>query len=130
MAATLHITAELIIAFVFYVSTAAKISNPQQFYEGIREYRLLPDWTASGAGALIILLEALVSITHLTGYLLNVMAPMGLFLILLFGVGVSIILSRGERVECHCFGETKEKVSLRTLARLVLLMFCELTIIF
>lgn len=129
MAAKMYTTAELIIGFVFCASAAAKIANPRRFYDGLRGYRLLPAKITAPAAILIIGVELLVGITHLTGYLLKVMAPAGLLLMLVFTVAVSIKLAHGDRVPCHCFGESDERVSWKTLERLALLMICELLIV-
>jgi methylamine utilization protein MauE len=124
------LVAQLAVGLVFLPSASGKLQNPVGFAQGVSEYRILPSYLAFGVGMLLIPLEFFLGVSHLTGWLLAYTVPMGLATLASFAVAVAVNLRRGRSLPCYCFGsQDRERISGRTLARLLLLFACELLLL-
>ena len=93
---------------------------------GLAEYEVVPRRLSYCAASIITVLEALLAFSHLTGWMLNLAAPLGICLLGCFALGVGSNLRRGRILPCYCFGgREKEYISGATLARLVMLISAE-----
>ena len=115
------------IGLVFLFSAASKVLAPSEFLRGVKNYRILPQSLAFGAGLLLIPLEIFLAVSHLSGWWLAFGAQLGLGMLASFAIAVTVNLKRGRVLPCYCFGGSEgEQISRRTLARLALLFLGEL----
>lgn len=112
---------QLALALVFLFSTAGKLRNPRRFALGLADYNVLPTRFVNFAAFLVIALEGLLALAHLTGRLLAIVLPLGIGLLASFAFVVGVNLKRGRPLSCHCFGRDGDTISRATLARLALL---------
>ena len=123
MLAEIRLVAQLALGVVFVLSAAGKLRDPAGFARGVVDYQILPASLAYPAGLLIIGLEGWLAIAHLTGLLLAIAVPLGFGTLVSFAVAVGVNLRRGRALPCYCFGgRGGETISVRTLARLLLLV--------
>jgi hypothetical protein len=123
-----HITLilQFTIGVVFLLSALGKLWDPLAFARGVEEYEIVPESMTVTAGIMIIIIEAWLAVSHLTGYWLRLAAPIGMALLSVFTVAGVLNLRRGRVLPCHCFGVgSSEAVSGRTLLRLALLLTVE-----
>lgn len=126
----LRLLVQLVVGMVFLLSSGSKLTAPRNFFRGVGEYELLPPYLVQPFGVVVILSEAWLAVTHLTGWLLIFAAPIGFALLTSFVTAVGINLRRGRNVSCHCFGvQSDETISWRTISRLLLLLGCEIILI-
>ncbi len=119
--AEFRLVVQLALGIVFLLSSAGKLQDRGRFARGLAAYRILPGSWANPASLLVIALESLLAVAHLTGYLLGIAVPVGLGLLGSFGVAVGVNLKRGRALPCYCFGRSGDTISSATLARLVLM---------
>ncbi len=116
----------LAIGTVFALSTGGKVRDPKGFARGVVDYQILPARLAYCVGLLVIPLEGVLAVSHLTGWGLSAAVPLALGLVASFGVAVGVNLGRRRALPCYCFGTLgEETISGRSLARLFLLMLGE-----
>ena len=126
MQSGMTLVVQLAVGVVFSLSVKGKLINPRGFARGVMEFRVLPDRISYMVGLLLIPTEILIAATHLTGWLLSFGVLLGIVVLACFTTAVALNLRRGRLLPCHCFGDSKEDViSVRTLARLLLLMVGE-----
>ena len=99
-----------------------KARAPSAFFEGVRQYRLVPARFAPIAGAALIAAELGLGLLLLTGL---VPAPAALGAIVLFSIfaaALAVSLARSNTAPCHCFGASDvEKISPVALIRALVL---------
>lgn len=117
---TARLAVQLALGGVFLVSGAGKARRPLAFLRGVDEYDILPRPLAYAFGAVLIPLEVLLGLALLSGIAVPVALPLGAALIVVFGVAVAINLGRRRDMLCHCWGG--ERLTLRSLAQLGLLL--------
>lgn len=117
----LCLVAQLALGGVFLVSSASKLRNPRRFARALTEYQILPAGLKNITAGLVIGLEILLGIAHLTGQLLTYALPVGVALLGTFAVALGLNLKRGRALPCHCFGQDSRAISGATLVRLALL---------
>lgn len=105
---------------VFLISSIGKLKDPRHFRRGVAEYGVLPAFLVTTTAFVIVLVESLLAISHLTGTFLRILLPFGIAMLSSFGVAVAVNLWRGRVFPCHCFGRA-DAISVGTLARLALL---------
>lgn len=113
---------QLLLGVVFLVAAVGKLRNPARFEAALREYELVPSVLIGATAGGLVALEAFVGISLLSGWALPVGLPMAGGLLLGFALAVGINLRRGRDVQCGCFGSAAERISMRTLARLGMLI--------
>lgn len=122
----MQLVVQLALGIVFAFSTVAKLRDPTSFARGVADYHILTASAAYPVGLLIICLEGWLAIAHLTGWLLAVAVPLGFAMVASFTVAVAVNIERGRALPCYCFGSRSgERISGRTVARLLLLLSCE-----
>lgn len=123
MTAKILLVFQLAIGSVLLFSSLAKWRNPMGFAQGVADYDVLPDRLAVIFGLLLVPLETAVAVSHLTGWWISAMVPLGLAMFGSFAVAVAINLKRGRSLPCYCFGDgNNETISTQTLTRLLLLL--------
>jgi Methylamine utilisation protein MauE len=114
---------QLVIGSVLLFSSLGKWRDPMGFAQGVANYDVLPDRLAVIFGLLLVPLETVVAVSHLTGWWISATVFLGLAMFGSFAVAVAINLRRGRSLPCYCFGDRKnETISPQTLARLLLLI--------
>ena len=123
---------QLVVGAVFAMSALTKLQSPKRFVDGIEQYDILPRSLTPAAATVVLGAEMLIALSHLSGWQLQLGVSTCLALLATFVAVVSIVIKRGEVVECQCFGTAggDETVSMRTLARLGLLMVFELLLLY
>lgn len=125
-----RLVAQFALGLVFLLSASGKLLRPAAFARGVTEYRILPESLGFGFGLLLIPVELLLAVSHLTGWQLALAAPAGLAALASFAVAVAVNLGRGRVLPCYCFGgRGGETISARTMARLLLLLAAELLVL-
>jgi putative oxidoreductase len=81
-----------------------KIRAPRNFFEGVRQYRLVPAGLASLVGSALIGVELAVGILLVSGLVPVVAGAAAIALFTVFAAALAISLARSNRAPCHCFG--------------------------
>jgi Methylamine utilisation protein MauE len=130
MIESLFLLVQLSLGLVFLAAFATKVRAPAELLRGIAEYEVLPPSLARAAGILLIPMEGFLALAHLTGWMLAPASIAGLATLSAFTVAVSVNLGRRRDLPCHCFGGGgKERISRKTLARLLLMLGGELAVL-
>jgi hypothetical protein len=107
---------------VCLLAGAEKALAPNEFYEGVRRYRLVPDTFAPPLGAALIAAELVLGGLLVTNQATRVAAALASVLFGLFAVALAAGLARSNRAPCHCFGASElETISPVTFVRAVVL---------
>jgi hypothetical protein len=117
----LLLVVQLALGIIFLLSSAGKLWDRGHFARGLAAYQILPRSWVNPASFLVIALESLLAVAHLTGYLLGIVVPVGLGLLGSFAIAVGLNLKRGRALPCYCFGGSGDTISGATVARLVLM---------
>jgi hypothetical protein len=104
------------------LSAAPKLRRPAAFCVTVARYELVPGRLARPVALAVIAIEAFLAVCLLSGALLTVAVPLAIVTVLGFGAASAINLRRGRDIECGCFGNPSERVSVRSLARLGLVL--------
>ena len=122
MSHELTLVLQFVVGVAFLSSATSKMLAPALFFEGVRDYRLLPTVTVRYVGIIVIGTEMLIAVACLTGWQFQFFVPVALGLSAVFLMVTSITLARGLHVKCLCFGASDtEPISARTLMRISLL---------
>src|SRR6266508_2723795 len=113
---------QLVLGTVFLVAAVGKLRAPSRSVAAVRGYQLAPSMLSGPLTGALVVVEALVGFSLLSGWSLEAGVPAAGGLLLILASAVGINLRRGRAVPCGCFGSVTERISLRTLARLGLLM--------
>jgi hypothetical protein len=113
---------QMLLGAVFLVAAVGKLRNPARFEGALRGYELVPSMLSGPVAGGLVASEAFVGISLLSGLALPVGVPVAGGLLLIFALAVGINLRRGRDVPCGCFGSEAERISIRTLARLGMLI--------
>ena len=117
---------QIAIGLVFLVAGLVKLKHLSSFVAGIDEFRVLPSTIAAPFGWLIVVCEIAIGSSHITGYLTHAFLPIALSVLCAFLFGTVTIFSRGQKVNCMCFGvDEGTLVSGITLVRICLLIIAE-----
>jgi hypothetical protein len=120
----------LALAVVFARSAMGKLRHPREFIRGVAQYDILPRPLAYAAGVVLIPMEALFALSHLTGWQLFLVSRVSLITLLTFTVAVLVNLARGRALPCYCFVSSRtEAISARTITRLAVLITCEIPVV-
>ena len=99
-----------------------KALAPNEFYEGVRRYRLVPDALAPALGAALIGAELVLGGLLVTNQAPRIAAASASALFGLFAAALAVGLARSNRAPCHCFGASElETISRVTFVRAVVL---------
>lgn len=122
---------QFMLGVVFGYSCLAKAKDPARFADGVADYDLVPEGTPSRVIAIVVIVsEAVVAASHLSGAWLNVGSPLTIVICIVFAAAVGINLRRGRELPCLCFGGRAEAtISYATVYRLALLLCGELILL-
>ncbi len=122
----IELVVQYTIGLMFLFSAVSKLGDPDGFARAITEYDVLPRRVSYYVSFLLIGTEGLLALGHLTGWALTVISPMGICVLICFGVAVGVNLQRGRSLPCYCFGRRGgELISKVTLARIIILAIAE-----
>lgn len=115
-------TLQAVLGTVFFLAAIAKLRRPSRFVAAVGGYELVPPVLIAPLSVGLMVTEAVVSLSLLCGWFLDVGTSTAGALLLAFAAAVSINLRRGRHVPCGCFGSDGERISRRTLVRLAMLI--------
>ena len=121
MSEQLFFALQLILVLVFGASVVGKLRDPGAFVKVVRDYELPGRRSAPLIAAAVVVAEVILLVFLLTGLVPVVPVALGLALTGCFAVGISWTLRRGLDIACGCLGDSRERVTPRTLVRLALL---------
>ena len=120
----------LILGSTFIVASLDKIIHPKLFAEAIYSYQLLPVFLVNLAAAVMAMLELIIGITLIIGFLTRSSSFILSGLLLVFIIAISINLIRGLEISCGCFEVISDtKIGVDLLIRDILLLFVGIFII-
>lgn len=111
---------QLCLGGVFLASVVPKLRHPRRFRQVIAGYEILPHRVVPWSAGLVIAGEVVLVVSFIGGVSIAAGLVTGLVLVSAFTVATVITLRRGREIDCGCFGG-EEKISARTIARLLLL---------
>lgn len=122
MSPDVQLILQFMVGLTFVNSVFGKILAPVLFFDGLRDYRVLPSWGVKHAGVLLIAIESLIAFAYLSGSLLRSAGILAVALLGFFLLITSVALARGAHAKCLCFGASDaEPLSVRTVVRILLL---------
>ncbi|MGI8589094.1 MAG: MauE/DoxX family redox-associated membrane protein [Chloroflexia bacterium] len=110
------------LGIVFLFSALPKLRHPLVFARNVVAYEILPAKVANVFAFMLIPLEAFLAIAFFTGWLTDLALPVATAVLMSFLIAVGINLRRGRKISCGCFENASERISNRTLVRLLLLL--------
>lgn len=116
--------AQAALGLVFGVSALFKVRDPRGFARNVAGYALVPVFAVPLVAAMVVGSEVLLAIALLLGLHAKEALWFASLLLFTFFGAVLVTLHRGKDVQCGCFGGLSERVSGRTLFRLLLLLAC------
>lgn len=81
-----------------------KARAPRDFFEGVRQYRLVPARLAPAVGGGLIATELGIGALLVSGLVPTTAAIGAIALFAVFAVALAVSLARSNRAPCHCFG--------------------------
>ena len=120
---------QLSLGVVFLFAALSKLGEPNAFVRTVADYRLVPGTAARVLAPALIAVECFLGVALLTGLAVGIALPLTIVTLLAFSAAVAVNLRRGRRVPCGCFGHASERVSTRTLVRLLLLLLASLALL-
>jgi len=118
--------ASVITYFVFRTGLGAvcllagveKARAPRSFFEGVRQYRLVPSGLAPFVGGTLIAAELGLGALLVSGLVPALAAAGAIALFAVFALALGVSLARSNTAPCHCFGASEvEKISPLALVR-------------
>lgn len=95
-----------------------KVQAPGEFFEGVRQYRLVPARFAPVVGGGLIAAELGFGVLLVTGLVPAFAALGAIVLFSIFAAALGVSLARSNTAPCHCFGASEiEKISPVALVR-------------
>ena len=99
-----------------------KAQAPREFFEGVRQYGLVPARFGPVAGGALIAAELGLGVLLLTGLVPALAAVGAIVLFSIFAAALAVSLARSNTAPCHCFGASEvEKISPVALVRALVL---------
>lgn len=124
------IVIQLTVGIVFLRAVLGKLRSPRSISSGIEAFNLVPKRLVKSVATLLVALEFVIAVSHISGRLMWPAAIATAVLLLVMLRAITIIITRGTEVSCACFGEgSDEIVSGKTTARLSLLLACEIVLL-
>ncbi|NOK57979.1 MAG: hypothetical protein GFH27_549287n283 [Chloroflexi bacterium AL-W] len=113
---------QLYLGFFFLLSALGKLLNLNRFIEGAINYRILPDSVMNVFALALPVVEILISISFIVGFILPITNLFVILLLLIFNLAVLVNLRRGRQISCSCYGlSDSETVSWGTISRNIFL---------
>lgn len=117
------------LAFVYSLAACTKLANPTAFIDGIRRYGIVGWQSAPVWAYAVIIVEVFLAFSHFSGVLSRLGFIVGLGLLTMFVLVTTVVIVRGDKIACHCFGSS-EPLSVQTLLRTLLLLGAEGTLLY
>jgi hypothetical protein len=121
LAQVLAYALQLTLGGVFLLSAVPKLRHPRMFRQTLAGYGLLNPEASRALAPALIGVETFLALSFLSGWLLMAALPIAITTLVAFGTATWVNLRRGRRVPCGCFGNARELISRRGLARLAFL---------
>jgi hypothetical protein len=107
-----------------------KARAPREFFEGVRQYRLVPARFAPIVGGALIGAELGVGVLLVAGLVPALAAVGAILLFSIFAAALAMSLARSNTAPCHCFGASEvEKISPVALVRALVLVGVATTVL-
>lgn len=116
----------LIFGTMFLAAGASKLSDPGEFAEAIKHYRIIPGVTAGLMARVVALVEATLGMALLAGAAVRWTSLAGSLLLTVFALAMGANLALGRRIPCGCHRGSEPiqiKHILRNLAGVAALTF-------
>lgn len=124
-------TVRLLIGLMFILSGAAKLQDPKGFTMAVYNFRVLPNALVEAYATLIPFVELGAGVLLVVGLFTQLAAVVAFLTLLSFTLAIGWNLRRGERPDCHCFGNLfSEELSSVLVVRNTILMALLLPVIF
>ena len=81
-----------------------KARAPRDFFEGVRQYALIPARLAPAAGGALIGAELAIGLLLVSGLVPALAAAGAIALFAVFAAALAVSLARSNTAPCHCFG--------------------------
>ena len=95
-----------------------KARAPRGFFEGVRQYRLVPAGLSALVGGTLIAAELVLGVLLVSGLVPVLAAAGAIALFSVFAIALAVSLARSNTAPCHCFGASDvEKISPLALVR-------------
>ena len=100
------------IILLFIISFGSKVTSLSNFETTIQNFRILPARLSRPASLLFVLGEFIVVLLLIVdGQFLQLGFLLGALILIVFSIALSVVLRKGERVSCNCFGASENPVS-------------------
>lgn len=96
--------ARLVVGGVWVVAGVLKLPDPAGTVRAVRAYQLLPESVVPLVGHGLPVLEVLVGVCLLLGFLTRLTAVLSVLMLAAFVVGIASAWGRGLAIDCGCFG--------------------------
>ncbi len=111
-------TSRLLVGLVFVLAGAGKVAARSGFRGQLAALSVVPPRMVAPAAALIPAIELLAGAALLTGTLVRPAASFLGALLFIFTIGLALVLRRGQRARCGCFGRAEAgEIKIRTVLR-------------
>lgn len=110
------------LTLVFLLSVLPKVRAPSGFAKAVMAYQILPPSAARLASYTIIFIEFMLAMAFFTGVLPTWTLPIAALVLTTFLIATTINLRRRRDIPCACFGDQTERISTRSVARLLILL--------
>ena len=121
----LNWTLRLILAGTFVYAAIIKIVFPNEFFNSVRNYQLIPDYLSYVTAYFLPAFEIVVAILILTKRFFTISTLCITFMLLIFILAISSAWVRGLDINCGCFGSgAPEGYEMAILRDLALVIFC------
>ncbi len=98
------IAARFVVGGLWLVAGLIKIGNPVDNVRGVRTYELLPEGLVGPVGHTLPVLQIVLGVCLVLGFLTRPMAVTSVVVLVAFMVGIISAWARGLSIECGCFG--------------------------
>jgi len=126
----IKLSLDLILAFMFFLSSYMKLKNPHEFRIEIISYGLISNKMIKTKAIIIILLEILLAVALVCNYMVFQITIIGILLLLFFTLANVRKKRLHKNVECNCFGTVKILNKFPNLRNFLLMALFLLRVIF
>lgn len=98
------VLARLIVGGVWLVAGVLKLPDPSGNVRAVRAFKILPESVVPLVGHTLPVLEVVIGVALLAGFLTRVTATVSALMQVAFIVGIASAWARGLSIECGCFG--------------------------
>lgn len=126
----LNWTLRLILAGTFAYASIIKIVFPNEFFNSVRNYQLIPDYLSYATAYFLPAFEIVVAILILIKRFFTISTLSIIFMLIIFILAILSAWSRGLDINCGCFGAgTPEGYGMIIFRDFTLIVFCVILIL-